>query len=166
MSSCVRQRIHIDLLLMTLMMLVARTVAQGQGQSPPQGLLAAAEAVVAVEIVSTDYTATAADGPMVAAAKILKVLKGPLAPGKDLRFSETAWVGPTYQKVSRILFLEKAAILGIPETNGLAYCVAPGCQDRFLHRERRPLRLVLAVFGRVVEEDDGVEGQPLENRVR
>jgi hypothetical protein len=69
-----RQRIHIDLLLMTLVMLVSRTVAQGQGQSPPQGLLAAAEAVVAVEIVSTDYTATAADGPMVAAAKILKVL--------------------------------------------------------------------------------------------
>ena len=69
-----RQRIHIDLLLMTLVMLVSRTVAQGQGQSPPQGLLAAAEAVVAVEIVSTDYTATAADGPMVAAAKKHKVL--------------------------------------------------------------------------------------------
>ncbi len=69
-----RLRIHIDLLLMTLVMLVSRTVAQGQGQSPPQGLLAAAEAVVAVEIVSADYTATAADGPMVAAAKILKVL--------------------------------------------------------------------------------------------
>ena len=111
-----RQRIHIDLLLMTLVMLVSRTVAQGQGQSPPQGLLAAAEAVVAVEIVSTDYTATAADGPMVAAAKILKVLKGPLAPGKDLRFSETAWVGPSYQKGEyRILFLEKAVSSEFPK---------------------------------------------------
>jgi hypothetical protein len=58
-----RQRIHIDLLLMTLVMLVSRTVAQGQGQSPPQGLLASAEAVVAVEIVSADYRLTVNDGP-------------------------------------------------------------------------------------------------------
>jgi hypothetical protein len=114
-SSCVRQRIHIDLLLMTLMMLVSRTVAQGQGQSPPQGLLASAEAVVAVEIVSADYRLTVNDGPMVAAAKVLKVLKGPLTPGRDVRFFETWWAGPTYQKGEyRILFLQKAAPAEIP----------------------------------------------------
>jgi hypothetical protein len=50
-SSSVRWRIHVDLLLMALMMLLSRMVAQGQGQSPPQGLLAAADAIVAVEIV-------------------------------------------------------------------------------------------------------------------
>jgi hypothetical protein len=71
---------------MALMMLVSRAVAQGQGQSPPQGLLASADAIVAVEIVSTDYAATAADGPMVAAAKVLKVLKGPLTPERQVRF--------------------------------------------------------------------------------
>jgi hypothetical protein len=114
-SSCVRQRIHIDLLLMTLMMLVSRTVAQEQGQSPPQGLLASAEAVVAVEIVSADYRLTVNDGPMVAAANVLKVLKGPFTPGRDVRFFETWWAGPTYQKGEyRILFLQKAAPAEIP----------------------------------------------------
>src|SRR6476660_8163553 len=85
-SSCVRRCIHIDLLLMALTMLVSRAVAQGQGKSPPQGLLASADAIVAVEIVSTDYAATAADGPMVAAAKVLKVLKGALTPERQVRF--------------------------------------------------------------------------------
>ena len=89
MSSSVRWRIHVDLLLMALMMLLSRTVAQGQGQRPPQGLLAAADAIVAVEIVSADYRPTVNDGPMVAAAKVLKVLKGPLTPGRDVRFFET-----------------------------------------------------------------------------
>src|SRR4029450_879505 len=36
---CATAHPHIDRLLMALMMLVSRTVAQGQGQSPPQGLL-------------------------------------------------------------------------------------------------------------------------------
>src|SRR4029450_12844902 len=48
--------------------------SQGQGQSLSQGLLAAAEAVVAVEIVSTNYAGTAADGSMVAAAKANRAL--------------------------------------------------------------------------------------------
>jgi hypothetical protein len=91
------------------------TVALGQEGSVSKGLIAAAAAVVAVEILSTDHSATPADGPMVAAAKILKVVKGPLISGKELRFSETAWVGPTYQKGEyRILFLEKAASSEFP----------------------------------------------------
>jgi hypothetical protein len=102
-------------LLVALFILGARTVALGQERPPFKGLIAAAPAVVAVEILSTDYTATPADGPMVAAAKILKVLKGPLTSGKEFRFSETAWVGPTYQKGDyRILFLEKAASSEFP----------------------------------------------------
>ncbi len=83
-----------------------------------EGLIAAAEAIVAVEILSTDYTATAADGPMVAVAKVLKVLKGPLRKGKHIRFTETAWVGPTYRKGEyRILFLEQVKSQGLLRTS-------------------------------------------------
>ena len=84
-----------------------RTMA-AQEQGPFAGLIAAAQAVVAVEILSADYRATPADGPMVAEAKVLKALKGSLARGQTFRFTETAWVGPTYQKGEyRILFLER-----------------------------------------------------------
>ena len=44
----------------------------GQEQLTFVGLMAAAEAVVAVEILSTDYTLTAKDGPMVATVRVLK----------------------------------------------------------------------------------------------
>ncbi len=95
-------------ILMGLLLVGSRTIAAEQEQRPFQGLIGAAEVVVAVEILSTDYTATVADGPMVAAARALKVLKGPFPTGKQFRFTETAWVGPTYQKgEARILFLEK-----------------------------------------------------------
>ena len=84
-------------------------VTQEQPGSDLTGLITAAEAVVAVEILSTDYTATPSDGPMVAEAKVLKVVKGPLTNGKKFSFWETAWVGPAYQKGEhRILFLEQA----------------------------------------------------------
>ena len=83
----------------------ALAVTQEQGF---EVLIASAESVVAVEILSTDYTATPADGPMVATSKVLKAVKGDLAAGKTFTFAETAWVGPTYQKGDlRILFLEK-----------------------------------------------------------
>jgi hypothetical protein len=101
---------NVLVLVVALFLLGSGTVALGQEGSASKGLIAAAAAVVAVEILSTDYTATPSDGPMVAAAKTLKVVKGPLTSGTELRFSETAWVGPTYQKGEyRILFLEKAA---------------------------------------------------------
>ena len=99
------------LILVAFLLLGPRTTAVTQEQSGLNftGLITAAEAVVAVEILSTDYTATPSDGPMVATARVLKVLKGPLFSGKKLTFWETAWVGPAYQKGEfRILFLEQA----------------------------------------------------------
>lgn len=100
--------------LLALLGFAWRTMAVEQGPPPFEGLMTTAHAVVAVEILWTDYTATPADGPMVAVAKVLKVLKGPFTQGERFRFTETAWVGPTYQKGEyRILFLEKATA---PET--------------------------------------------------
>jgi hypothetical protein len=79
-----------------------------QQQRSVEGLIATADAILVAEILSTDYTATPADGPMVAVAKVWKVLKGRFTSGKRFRFAETAWVGPTYQKGEyRVLFLEK-----------------------------------------------------------
>ena len=98
------------LILVAFLVLGSRTsaVAQERRDLNFTGLITAAEAVVAVEILSTDYTATPSDGPMVAAARVLKVVKGPFTAGKTFNFTETAWVGPSYQKGEyRILFLEK-----------------------------------------------------------
>ncbi len=101
---------NISVILIVLLALGSHALAESQAQPPFGDLITPAEAVVAVEILSTDYGATPADGPMVATAKVLKSLKGPLTLGKQFRFSETAWVGPSYQKGEyRILFLEKAA---------------------------------------------------------
>jgi hypothetical protein len=98
---------------MVLLAMGSEIIAVQQEQRSFEGLIAAAEAVVAVEVLSTDYTATQVDGPMVATAKVLKVLKGRLTTGKQFSFAETAWVGPTYQKGEhRILFLEKAKPAG------------------------------------------------------
>jgi len=105
------------LILMALLAMGAETISVQQEQRAFEGLIAAAEAVVAVEILSTDYTATPADGPMVAAAKALKVLKGLLTTEKQFSFTETAWVGPSYQKGEyRILFLEKTKPTEFPKT--------------------------------------------------
>jgi hypothetical protein len=115
-------------------------------------LLAAAEAVAAVEIVSADYSLTANDGPMVAAAKVLKVLKGPLTPGRDVRFFETWWRGLPIRKVSTESFFSRR--LRLQKSLGELH---PGCQEnRFLHRKRRRFGLVLAVVGRVPEPDRDV----------
>ena len=71
-------------------------------------MLAAADAIVAVEILDTDYTATASDGPMYAAAKIIGVAKGRFTPGDTVKFGEAAWCGPDYErKDRRILFLTR-----------------------------------------------------------
>lgn len=67
-----------------------------------------ADAIAAVKILSTDYTATATDGPMYAEAKVLKVLKGSIHKGSKLGFGESGWWGPTYTKgESRIVFLSR-----------------------------------------------------------
>ncbi len=71
-------------------------------------LINGADAVVAVEILSVDYTATAADGPMYANARVLKVLKGNVPKSWRLRFGESAWWSPTYKKGERrIVFLDR-----------------------------------------------------------
>jgi hypothetical protein len=104
----IKKALSSSVILLAFVLVGSRAIAVGQEQGPFQGLIGAAEVVVAVEILSTDYTATAADGPLVAVANVLKVLKGPFPTGKQFRFTETAWVGPTYQKgEARILFLEK-----------------------------------------------------------
>ena len=96
------------LLLIAILATASDALAVTQEQQGFETLIASAESVVAVEILSTDYTATPSDGPMVATAKVLKAVKGDLAAGKTFTFAETAWVGPTYQKGDlRILFLEK-----------------------------------------------------------
>src|SRR5688500_10122720 len=95
--------------LSTLLMVCWSTLAQGREPSFKERAAVAA-AVVAVEILSADYSKTPADGPMVATARLLKVLKGPLVVGQPFQFSETAWVGPNYRKGEyRILFLERAS---------------------------------------------------------
>ncbi|MHC4174333.1 MAG: hypothetical protein ACYTBX_04355 [Planctomycetota bacterium] len=67
-----------------------------------------AEAIVAIRILSTDYSATASDGPMYAKAKVLKVLKGNISTWWKLHFGETGWWGPTYKKGEyRIVFLAR-----------------------------------------------------------
>ncbi len=111
-----RMASKMSLLFIALLISASHSAAPGQERSPiSNGLIAAAAAVVAAEILSTDYSATPADGSMVAVARILKVLKGPLTSGKEFRFSETAWVGPTYRKGEyRILFLEKATSSAFP----------------------------------------------------
>lgn len=105
------------LILMALLAMGSEPVPVNQEQRAFDGLIAAAGAIVAVEILSTDYAATASDGPMVAAARVLKVVKGPFSDGKKFSFTETAWVGPTYQKGEfRILFLEKTKPTEFPRT--------------------------------------------------
>jgi len=105
------------LILMAFLAKGSETIAVTQEQRAFEGLIAAAEAVVAVEIVSTDYTATASDGPMVAVARVLKVVKGPVTHEKTFMFAETAWVGPTYKRGEyRILFLEKTRPTEFPRT--------------------------------------------------
>jgi hypothetical protein len=96
------------LILIATLAMLSDTTALTPEQRAFEGLITSAESVVAVEILSTDYTATPSDGPMVATAKVLKSAKGGLTAGKTFAFAETAWVGPTYQKGDlRILFLEK-----------------------------------------------------------
>lgn len=86
-----------------------QATAVGQEKRPLGDMIKTAGAVVAVEILETDYTATPADGPMIAVARTLKSLRGPLTTGQQFRFTETAWVGPTYRKgENRILFLERS----------------------------------------------------------
>jgi hypothetical protein len=73
-----------------------------------ENLVAEADLIALVEILSTDYTATAADGPMYGEARVLRVVKGRFASSQPIRFGASAWVGPTYKKgQQRIVFFHR-----------------------------------------------------------
>ena len=83
------------------------TEADGRAGEPDE-LITEADAIAAVEILLTDYSATAWDGPMYAEAKVLKVLKGNISTWRKLRFGETGWWDPTYKEGERrIVFLSR-----------------------------------------------------------
>ena len=87
-------------------------VAASAGPSTQQleALIDEAEVVAVVTILSTDYRATAADGPMYADAKLLKVIKGELSRARRIYFAASAWVGPTYSAgEERIVLLARVA---------------------------------------------------------
>ena len=87
-------------------------VAASAGPSTQQleALIDEAEVVAVVTILSTDYRAAAADGPMYADAKLLKVIKGELSRARRIHFGASAWVGPTYSAgEERIVLLARVA---------------------------------------------------------
>lgn len=84
------------------------SVSRAAGVSVPPGWLSEADAVAAVEILRTDYTATAADGPMYAEARVIVMVKGTVPHAAPLKFGETGWCSPTYRPGDlRILFLKR-----------------------------------------------------------
>jgi hypothetical protein len=83
-------------------------VSPAAGLSVSPQLLSQADAVAAVEILRTDYTATAADGPMYADARVIVVVKGTIPRAAPLKFGESGWCGPTHKAGDlRILFLKR-----------------------------------------------------------
>ncbi len=102
-----RKKFRSVVILVIIWVLALRAIASGGEKGHFESLVLIADVVVAVEILSTDYSATPSDGPIVAVAKVLKTVKGPFAKGNKFSFTETAWVGPTYKKNEyRLLFLE------------------------------------------------------------
>ena len=73
---------------------------------PYERLVGEADVIALGEILSTDDTRMAADGPMYGEVRIFKLVKGALSP--TIRFGASAWVGPTYKEGElRILFLQR-----------------------------------------------------------
>ena len=87
--------------------LVFGLTSSGQvGTGPYEQLVGEADVIALGEILSTDDTRMAADGPMYGEVRIFKVVKGALSPA--IRFGASAWVGPTYKEGElRILFLQR-----------------------------------------------------------
>ena len=102
---------HTFIALLTTLIPVALCTAKVSAYNKSDGLdklVSEAEAIAAIEILSTDYSATASDGPMYAKAKVSKVLKGNISTWWKLHFGETGWWGPTYKKGEyRIVFLAR-----------------------------------------------------------
>ena len=94
--------------LIWFMLSVAATVGPLYAQVAPAGLsnlVSQANSIAVVEIVSTDYSATAADGPMYAEATVLRVIKGGVRGAQRIRFGASAWVGPTFGAGERRIVL-------------------------------------------------------------
>ncbi|MGH7485457.1 MAG: hypothetical protein ACREMY_07600 [bacterium] len=84
-------------------------LGHGLAQQPAglADLIPAADVIVVAQISEADYSRTPSDGPMIAHAKVMNALKGRLKDGQSFEFTETAWVGPSYQTGEvRLLFLE------------------------------------------------------------
>ncbi len=98
------------MLLAWLLFSIASAIAPLSAQAAPAGLsdlVSEADAIAVVEILSTDYSATAADGPMYAEAKILKTVKGKIRATQRIYFGASAWVGPNFRAGERrIVFLQ------------------------------------------------------------
>jgi hypothetical protein len=94
----------------TGILIILTFVAAGlQQRDTLASLIPSAQVIVVAEISSTDYSRTPSDGPMIAQALVLSAIKGGLKKGRSFTFTETAWVGPDYQKGEvRILFIEPA----------------------------------------------------------
>ncbi len=96
-------------LLWTLFSIAAALAPLSLPAAPPDlsSLVPQADAIAVVEIVSTDYAATAADGPMYVEANVLRAIKGKAVAGQRVRFGASAWVGPTFKTGEhRVIFLE------------------------------------------------------------
>ena len=91
-------------------LLLAVTASAGPRTRQLEALIDEAQVVAAVRILSTDYRATAADGPMYTDAKLLKLVKGSLSKAQRIHFGASAWVGPRYSGgEERIVFLAPVA---------------------------------------------------------
>jgi hypothetical protein len=97
--------------LLWLLLSIAAVIGPPLAEAAPASLVdlvAKADAIAVVAIVSADYSATAADGPMYAEAKVLKVVKGKLRAAQRIRFGASAWVGPNFQAGERRIVLLEA----------------------------------------------------------
>ena len=87
-------------------LLLGLTGSGQTGMGPYERLVGEADVIALGEILSTDETRMAADGPMYVEVRIVKVVKGEMSPA--IRFGASAWVGPTYREGElRILFLQR-----------------------------------------------------------
>lgn len=104
-------------------------------------LLSEADAVAAVEILRTDYTATAADGPMYAEARVIAAVKGAVPRAAQLKFGESGWCSPTYEVGDlRILFLKRVTFREYFTAARWATICRPGDRlDIFFPRDARAL---------------------------
>jgi hypothetical protein len=90
-------------------LLLALCIPTRSQQTTLASLIPAAPIIVVARITKADYSRTSSDGPMIAQAKVLSVIKGNLKKEQSFRFTETAWVGPAYQTGEiRVLFIESA----------------------------------------------------------